>query len=171
LKRMTVSSKTASEYKAGGWAVDTGFLASFPVTMGGTPIKLQVGVQMEDLTSKLEWSNGFVANLRMMVRSGFAILVDDIFVFSLEHDKIEASQFGVFFKKKPGLHLGGEGWFLNKAVGIRAGIHDLKIKPRYTLGWSIKIKGFSLHHAYLAVNESYGPRHRFSGGFEHSFGN
>lgn len=166
-KRINVSSKTLTWYKAGGWGLDGGILIRIPMDLPGFPMALQFGVQLEDWSTVLKWANSFVEEFPILKRSGAALILYRDYIISFEQETLIRRNFDTKMYRN---HLGMELWFLDRHVAIRGGLHTFEYPQLESMGFTGKYKGVGFHYSYSTLVRSSAGAHRISGSFEYSFG-
>jgi hypothetical protein len=180
IKYYSARSAKISNYRAGGWGTDLGFLLKLPLPwLERYGKEIDLGLMIEDLSTHLQWDTGAEERIPTRVRAGFAYRMNDNLTMEFDAESFEGlgggtapsapasgtptPQPGVVSHKDTKMRSGIEGWFFQDKLGMRLGYSGFSTLPgRYTAGISYRAHSWNLDYAFLGHSQHLGASHRVS---------
>ncbi len=187
IKYFSARSSRISNYRAGGWGTDLGFLLRLPLPwLERYGKEVDLGLMVEDLSTHLRWATGAEERIPTRVRAGLAYRLNDNLTVEFDAETFEGLSGGTVLTKvptpvptpptptatpRPGavthknskMRSGIEGWFFQEKLGLRLGYVGFStLSGRYTTGITYRARSWNLDYAFLGHAQHLGASHRVS---------
>ncbi len=179
IKYYSIRSARISDYRAGGWGTDLGFLLKLPLPgLERYGKEIDLGLMIEDLSTHIQWRTGAVERIPTRVRVGFAYRLNDNLTAEFDAESFDgatgdplpstitatsAATPGPIAHKTTKMRSGVEGWFFRERLGLRLGYSGFStLSGRYTSGISYRARSWNLDYAFLGHSQHLGASHRVS---------
>ena len=163
---------------ATGLGVDLGLLYQIPLPQWGK--KLNFGLFVQDIDTTIDWQSGARDRVPTSFRLGGAYYLEESLLLSTDLEwfkdlNISGQPISETLYTSDGtavtslppeefrLHVGLEGWFFKKRLGLRGGYTSFVTMPgRFTGGATYREDTWQVDYAYIGHAEHLGDSHRFS---------
>jgi hypothetical protein len=164
---------------ANGLGLDLGLLYQVPLPLWGK--KFNLGLFIQDVDTTLQWEGGLTdEQIPTDVRLGAAYYVEDNLIVSTDLEFFQDLNIAGQPLSEPlydadnntitsltpselRVHVGVEGWFFKRHLGLRGGYTAFATMPgEFTGGVSYKEDTWEVDYAYIGHAEHLGDSHRFS---------
>lgn len=176
---ITTSSGATLQGIANGIGMDLGVLYQVPLPEFGK--KFNIGLFIQDIDTTLHWQSGTQQEkIPTSFRLGGAYYLDDNLLFTSDFEffkdlniagqplseilyDADGNTISALLPSEFRLHVGVEGWFFRKKLGLRGGYTSFVTMPgRFTGGASYREDNWQVDYAYVGHAENLGDSHRIS---------
>jgi hypothetical protein len=168
---------------ANGLGLDLGVLYQIPLPQFGK--KINLGLFIQDVDTTLYWQGGTTEEkIPTVFKIGAAYYIEDNLLIAADMDFFRdlnisgqpletpltvVDEFGntktitALYPQETRIHVGVEGWFFKKHLGLRGGYTGFAtMQGRFTGGVSYREEAWEVDYAYIGHAEHLGDSHRFN---------
>jgi hypothetical protein len=164
---------------ANGLGLDLGLLYQVPLPTWGK--KFNIGLFIQDVDTNLQWEGGLTdEQVPTSIRLGGAYYVEDNLLVTTDFEffsdlniagrpltevlyDADNNTISSLAPTEFRLHVGVEGWFFKRHLGLRGGYTDFATMPgEFTGGVSYREDTWEVDYAYIGHAEHLGDSHRFN---------
>jgi hypothetical protein len=159
-KLFTVDSATQPGQQATGFGWDMGFLYHLPILDPRYGKQVNIGLEAEDLDTKIRYQAGNEDIIPLRVRGGISYEFTDDLITSFEFSDFNDPNLGDHHTL---LLAGIEGWFFDDQLGLRTGYAGFQtLGGQFTAGISYRSRTWGIDYAYIGHAQFLGSSHRIS---------
>jgi hypothetical protein len=160
LKLFGVDSATQPGQQASGTGIDMGFLYHLPILDPRYGKQINIGLEAEDLDTKIRYQAGNEDVVPLRVRGGASYEFNDDLIAALEFSDFDDPNLATHNTL---LLAGIEGWFFEDQLGLRTGYTGFQtLDGQFTAGISYRSKTWGIDYAYIGHAQYLGSSHRIS---------